>query len=165
MAPGYAELAKELHEDPSVNVVIAKLDATVHKTVSTAHGVQGFPTLKFFINGNAIDYQGAREKDDIKQWILKKTGPSSRHLETDEDYETHSKLKISVMLYYPKEDEAMLKTYQSFAAGYDDVMFAHTTNDTHAQKHEITQKYGMIVFRTFDEGHKFLLGNEPFKAE
>lgn len=36
------------------------------------------------------------------------------------------------MLYYPKEDEEMLKTYQSFAAGYDDIMFAHTTNDTHA---------------------------------
>ena len=90
MAPGYSKIAKKFHEDETSEVVIAKLDATIHKEMATAHGVQGFPTLKFFINGTPVDYQGAREEDDIFNWIQKKTGPTSRLLESSEDYEKHS---------------------------------------------------------------------------
>lgn len=35
MAPDYAKLAKKVHEEDT-DVVIAKLDATVHKNVSSA---------------------------------------------------------------------------------------------------------------------------------
>lgn len=56
MAPGYSSLAKKIHEDKNSKIVIAKLDATVHKTAASDYGIQGFPTLKFFINGTPIDY-------------------------------------------------------------------------------------------------------------
>ena len=49
----------------------------------------------------------------------------------------------------------------AFAAAYDDVPFAHSTSSDHAKKLEITQKYGFVLFRDFDEGHKFLLGDSP----
>jgi len=55
MAPAYSSLAKRVHEEEA-GVKIAKLDATVHKDAASAHGVQGFPTLKFFVSGNPIDY-------------------------------------------------------------------------------------------------------------
>jgi protein disulfide-isomerase A1 len=121
--------------------------------------------LKFFINGTPIDYQGAREQEDIYNWIQKKTGPASRLLETDEDYEKHSTQKLSVLLLLPKEDEASLKAYQGFAAGYDDITFAHSHSDDHKSKLEVSNKYGFVVFRTFDEGHKFLVQDEPISVE
>jgi hypothetical protein len=31
--------------------------------------VQGYPTLKFYINGKAIDYNGDRESESILQYI------------------------------------------------------------------------------------------------
>ena len=68
MAPGYAKLGKRMLDENS-NIKIAKLDATVHKEAATEHKVQGFPTLKFFINGSPVDYQGAREEDAIYNWI------------------------------------------------------------------------------------------------
>lgn len=45
----------------------------------------------------------------------------------------------------------------AFAAAYDDIPFAHSTNADHAKKLEISKKYGFVIFRDFDEGHKFLL--------
>lgn len=50
MAPGYAKLAKRVHGE-SEEVFIAKLDATEQKTIASEYSIQGFPTLKFFING------------------------------------------------------------------------------------------------------------------
>lgn len=50
MAPAYAKLAKRVHGE-SEEVFIAKVDATEQKTVASEYSIQGFPTLKFFING------------------------------------------------------------------------------------------------------------------
>lgn len=165
MAPAYASLAKKVHEEEGMNVVIAKVDATVHKEVATAHGVQGFPTLKFFINGTPVDYQGAREENDIYNWLQKKTGPASKLLETDEDYEKHSTQKLSVLFHLPQDSTDQLNVYQALAAGYDDILFAHSHSEKHAENLELTKKYTMVVFRTFDEGHKFLTNDEPFTAD
>ena len=82
--------------------------------------------MKFFVNGTPIDYSGAREEEDMYNWIQKKTGPSTKLLETDEDYEKHSTLRLSVLMYLPAEDEETLNAFKGFAAGYDDVQFAHT---------------------------------------
>lgn len=98
-------------------------------------------------------------------WIQKKTGPASRLLETEEDYNKHSSQRLSVLLSLPEDDAETLKAFQGFAAGYDDVSFAHTHSADHAAKLEMSQKYGMVVFRTFDEGHKFLLDDEPLTVE
>lgn len=65
----------------------------------------------------------------------------------------------------PQEDEDTLKSYQGFAAGYDDVVFAHSHQDDHKKKLEVTNKYGFVVFRNFDEGHKFLVDDEPLTVE
>lgn len=55
MAPDYAKLAKRVHGE-SEELFVAKLDATEHKTMASEYSIQGFPTLKFFINGQPIDY-------------------------------------------------------------------------------------------------------------
>lgn len=52
-----------------------------------------------------------------------------------------------------------------FAASYDDIPFAHTTNQDLANKLEITQKYGFVLFRDFDEGNKFLLNDNALNAQ
>ena len=94
--------------------------------------------MKFFVNGNPIDYQGAREGDAIETWISKKTGPASKLLETEDDLTKHSEARLSVLLYLPQEDEDSLKNYMGFAAAYDDVTFGHTHNTDYASKLEMS---------------------------
>ena len=98
-------------------------------------------------------------------WLQKKTGPSSKLLSTDAEYDSHSTQKLSVLYVLPEEDTEALKKYTGFAAGYDDIQFAHSHNSAHAEKLEISQKYGFVVFRTFDDGHKFLLDDKAISAE
>jgi protein disulfide-isomerase A1 len=163
MAPDYSKLGEQVHKESS-DIFIAKLDATEHKTVSGEHSIQGFPTLKFFINGSPIDYSGAREKDAMYNWIQKKTGPASKHLTNEEDLKTHSEQKLSVVYFLPEGEDAHLNTYQSFAAGYDDISFAHSHEQSHKDNFDITKKFGFAVFRNFDEGHKFLTEDSGLTA-
>lgn len=46
-------------------VPLAKCDATENKRSAEKYGVQGFPTLKFFNKGQAIDFSGGRTDKDI----------------------------------------------------------------------------------------------------
>ena len=61
--------------------------------------------MKFFVNGTPIDYAGAREEEDMYNWVMKKTGPASRLVESEEDYTKHSSQKLSVLMYLPEEDK------------------------------------------------------------
>jgi len=46
-------------------VILAKVDCTQHQNVCQKYQVQGYPTLKFFVNGEAEDYNGGRTTSDI----------------------------------------------------------------------------------------------------
>ena len=75
LAPEYEKAATQLKEAKS-DVKLAKIDATVEKDLAQKFGVQGYPTLYWFANGEKSDYKGGRTTDTIVSWISKRTGPS-----------------------------------------------------------------------------------------
>ena len=158
MAPAYASLAKRMKEEEN-SVPIMKVDATVEKELAEKYGVQGFPTLKFFIDGEPVDYQGAREENDIYNWIQKKTGPASSLITSDEELEKHGALNLSVLMLLPEGEEEALKRFMNVAMNYDDVAFAHSHSEDHKSSLGVTEKFGFVVFRDFDDGKKFLVDN------
>ena len=64
LAPHWAEAATKLKG----KVKLGALDATVHNVKSSQYGVQGFPTIKFFYNGEVMEYDGGRTASDIVAW-------------------------------------------------------------------------------------------------
>ncbi|KAF7081836.1 hypothetical protein CFC21_085745 [Triticum aestivum] len=84
LAPHYAAAASALAAD-GVDVALAKVDATEEHELAQAHGVQGYPTLLFFIDGVPRDYAGERTKDAIVAWISKKLGPAVQNLAAVDD--------------------------------------------------------------------------------
>jgi protein disulfide-isomerase A6 len=65
LAPEYEKAAKALKGIAN----IAAVDTTVEKVDVQ---VQGYPTLKFYVDGTATDYDGPRTADGIVDFILRK---------------------------------------------------------------------------------------------
>jgi len=84
LAPEYVKAAKKLEELNSATK-LAKVDSTEETELSEQHEVRGYPTLKFFRNGKAIDYTGGRTADEIVNWLEKKTGPAAKTISSSEE--------------------------------------------------------------------------------
>ena len=59
LTPEYARAATALK--PS-GVVLAKVDSTQHAELAQEHGIEGYPTLLFFVDGEKRPYNGGRTR-------------------------------------------------------------------------------------------------------
>lgn len=83
LAPQYAKAAQHFEKE-NVSVKLAKIDATIHRTLADRFKVTGFPTLKFFKHGHQMEYNGGRKDIDIIRWIEKKMGDASQKFSLEE---------------------------------------------------------------------------------
>lgn len=68
-------------------------------------------------------------------------------------------------MYLLPEGDDNLSVFESFAAQFDDVPFAHSHEQAHKDNLEVSSTYGLVVFRNFDEGNKFMTSDEPLTVE
>ena len=68
LLPEYAKAAGILRRKSSP-VKLAKVDATKEVSLANKYGVQSYPTLIFFHNGNPIQYNGGHTSDTIMFWV------------------------------------------------------------------------------------------------
>lgn len=147
LAPEYESAATKLKDEGS-NVVLAKVDATAEQDIS--EGVTGFPTLKFYINGKPIEYNGGRTADSIVSWLKKKSGPAVSKITTEAELE---KIKsdnpvVAVLVGINEAFESVAKTLE--------LPFVHA--DGEELKTLLGGKEGITVFKHFDELKAMLEG-------
>ena len=65
----YAQAAKTLLEG-NLKPKLAKVDATEHKELGARFGVRGYPTIKFFVDGEPSDYSGPRDAEVLKKILV-----------------------------------------------------------------------------------------------
>jgi len=144
LAPEYAAAAEILAKnDPPFS--IAKVDATEQKKLAEKFGVQGFPTLFFFKNGEKMDYTGGRTSDTIVQWVLKKSGPPSKSI-TCAQLEEQKTANKFVIAYYGSEDDALYKdAHVAYANSEDKIAFVHAAEACDGAAP------GIVFYRKFEE--------------
>ncbi|KAI7750924.1 hypothetical protein M8C21_003089 [Ambrosia artemisiifolia] len=64
-------------------VVIAKIDADKYSRIAKKYEIDGFPTLKIFMNGVPTDYYGPRKADMLVRYLRKFVAPDVTVLESD----------------------------------------------------------------------------------
>jgi len=64
LAPTWDELAIQ-----AAGFNVAKVDCTTESTVCQKLGVRGYPTIKLFVDGEPIDYKGARAIPDFLKFV------------------------------------------------------------------------------------------------
>ncbi|KAM1215500.1 hypothetical protein ACFX13_012154 [Malus domestica] len=109
--PEYATATTELKGE---NVILAKSDTTEENELSQKYGIEGFPTILFFIDGVHKPYAGQMTNEGIVTWIKKKIGPGIQNVTTFEDVEQILTAESKVILGYlnslvgPESDELVV---------------------------------------------------------
>lgn len=67
MKPAFDKLGDEFSSSSSVNIV--DVDCTKEQDLCGKHDVKGYPTIKYWVDGDVKDYQGGRTFDDMKKFV------------------------------------------------------------------------------------------------
>lgn len=150
LAPEYAKAATKLAEEESP-IKLAKVDATQEQDLAENYGVRGYPTLKFFKNGNPIDYTGGRQADDIIGWLKKKTGPPAVEVESAaQAKELIDANKVIVFGFFADQATEKAKAYLNVAGLVDDHLFAIVTDEKVIDELEAKEQ-DVVLFKNFEE--------------
>jgi protein disulfide-isomerase A1 len=156
LTPEYAKAAQEL-KNSNPHLALAKVDATVQKSVASRFEVRGYPTLKFFSNGTPSEYNGGRTHPEIVSWMRKKTGPASRTLSTVGEVELfYNGAEVAVV--YFGDNSGDLSVYERVARSNDDLLFASCASEE-CFAHYGVSSGSIVLFKKFDEGKNVFTGS------
>ncbi|KAG7399817.1 hypothetical protein PHYBOEH_007816 [Phytophthora boehmeriae] len=152
LTPEYALAAKNLKQlDPPIR--LAKVDATAETKLAEQFGVRGFPTLKFFKGDvDAVkDYDGGRTATEIEKWVIKKSGPAVKIVETAEELEEIKEANDVVVFTVVDAEEGETRTLLEKLADADDlaVYVASTSTDVTEDAAAVNK---VVLYKKFDEG-------------
>jgi protein disulfide-isomerase A1 len=158
LTPEYAKAAQALKED---KLHLAKIDVTAedNKEIGTRFKVEGFPTLKLFVNGEPKEYNGGRTEKEIINWMRKKTGPATKTFTTVEELEKLIKSSEVVIVQFDEASAA----FQSVARSNEDAAFATCASQECLDKWSV-QKGSIVLFKKFDEGRNDYTGEATTEA-
>ncbi|GFR44575.1 hypothetical protein Agub_g5850 [Astrephomene gubernaculifera] len=150
LKPHYAKAATIL-KAAVPDAIIAKVDATVEESLGSKFSVQGYPTLKWFVDGELVsDYGGSRDTEGIVNWVKKKTGPPAVSVEdADKLKSLEADNEVLVLGYFSELKGADYETFKSFASKTEDVAFAETTSAEVAQAAGLEAAGTVAVIKNF----------------
>ncbi|XP_028612360.1 protein disulfide-isomerase A2 [Grammomys surdaster] len=154
LAPEYSKAAALLAAESAV-VTLAKVDGPAEPELTKEFGVVGYPTLKFFQNGNRTnpeEYTGPKNAEGIAEWLRRRVGPSATHLENEEGVQAlMAKWDIVVIGFFQDLQEEDVATFLALAKDALDMTFGFTDQPQLFEKFGLT-KDTVVLFKKFDEG-------------
>ncbi|NP_001017340.1 uncharacterized protein LOC550094 precursor [Xenopus tropicalis] len=167
MKPDYEKAAETLHAESGAGV-LAAVDSTVHRAVSEKFKVTGFPTVKYFENGEEkYTVPHLRTEQKIVEWMHNPEAPpppelswdekpsSVLHLVGDEFREALKKKKHSLVMFYAPWCPHCKSTIPDFTTAADtfkeDRKIAYGAVDCTKEKNqELCKQEGVEGFPTYN---------------
>lgn len=150
LAPEYEKAAKMLHDKKSL-AKLAKVDATVEKTVAAKYEIKGYPTLKLFKNEKPQEYEGARTAEGIVSWIEKKTGPPVKTVPSVEEFDKLAEENDFLVVALTQDEKAAdWKIIESVASDVD-AIFVRPTDKAVVDRFQYKEGVKLVLVRKFDE--------------
>ncbi|XP_026241399.1 protein disulfide-isomerase A2 [Urocitellus parryii] len=154
LAPEYSKAAALLAAE-SVTATLAKVDGPAEQELTEEFGVTGYPTLKFFRDGNRThpeEYTGPREAKGIVEWLKRRVGSSATRLEDEEGAQALMDAgDVVVIGFFQDLEDEDVATFLALARDALDMTFGFTDQPKLFQKFGLT-KDTVVLFKKFDEG-------------
>ena len=165
LKPEYGAAATRLKQTHP-EVVLAKFDAVAEgaEDVAKEHNIQGFPTMKWFVDGKVHpkDCQ-QREAAEIVKWVAKKSGPPAQHVVAQADLdEIKTQARYAVVGFFDDTDGDDFQVFTTLASHDDSYDFHYVSDKTLAKAEGVATFPAVIFYRNFDEPKVFF--TEPFEA-
>jgi protein disulfide-isomerase A1 len=150
LAPEYEKAADALKEQGSA-VKLAKVECTTETELAERFEIQGYPTLKWFRNGQHTEFTGPREAGGIVDWVTKKSGPATHTVTNKAQLDAHVEKSNAVVGFFEKDSDA----HKAFiAAASDPLVESFTFIDVVSPDliEEAGEKVGTVkLYRPFAE--------------
>jgi hypothetical protein len=126
-------------------MAIGTIDCTIHKNLCEEHGVRGYPTLKFTLDGEIYDYPGGRTADDLLEF--------AERIGSKEKVQVFKTAKEALEYVEHQTDEgvAFLAYHPRLEGGSTDEMM---------QTSAMTQVYGQVARKQMAFGSFLLLQSD-----
>jgi len=129
------------------------VDTTVETNLAERYDIQGYPTLKFFIDGEPIEYTGLRSEFEIIVWIDKKTGPILKEVQIVEELENViNGNEVVVVLFSDLKDSEAVTVFKRVAYRFEEVVFVLAQSETLRAHYKVETVNNVVLFKKFDEG-------------
>jgi len=148
LAPHYEEAATALKDK---NIKLAKVNCVDEADLCQANGIEGYPTLRVYRNGEDSDYTGPRKADGIISYMIKQSLPAVTRV-TAENYDDFVQAdRIVALAFLSSPTEVPAPEFSATANKYrDDFMFGLTTDKAVMEKASI-EPPAIVLYRSFDE--------------
>lgn len=105
MEPTWLDVGKQLLEIES-DVQVGKVDAVKYSSLASQHHIRGFPTVKFFKDGDVFEYNGARTTKNIVSYVTRLSGPPVSSVENvDHFYNLKKSDGVSFLCIGPDDED------------------------------------------------------------
>ncbi|KIJ20059.1 hypothetical protein PAXINDRAFT_67793 [Paxillus involutus ATCC 200175] len=148
LAPHYEEAATALKEN---NIKLAKVDCVEQAELCQAHGVQGYPTLKVFRNGEPNDYNGPRKADGIISYMIKQSLPAVSEVTYANLSDFQNADKIVAIAYLTSTTDAPASEFSATAQKHREEYLFGVSTDPEAIAAAGVTPPAIVVYRNFDE--------------
>jgi len=163
LAPHYEKAAQALKDEGLDNVALAKIDATVEKALADKYKIGGFPTLKWFVNGEMKEYTGGRTDQTIISWIKKKTGPAAKPITSVAELESF-KSSADVVVVGLFEKEADAASFIQSASNSESVQYGIVVGSSNVEAVKAAAGCAsgtpyIVLFKKFDDPQAIFSGD------
>jgi len=150
LAPEYVKTAAKLKAANS-EIRLGKIDATEETELAETYGIKGYPTLKFFKGGRPIEYPGARQADDMINWLSKKTGPAAKTLAAVEEVKSFIEdNEVCVVGFFQDASTDAAKNFMAVAQLVDDYPFGLVSDSEVFNGFDVKGEK-VVLFKKFDD--------------
>lgn len=143
-APEYSKIADAVKEK-GIKVVTARVNVEENEVTSQLNNIEGFPTIKLFINNEISEYEGDRTVDKVLSFLDKKINGSYKVVSTVKEVEELKKKNDLVLVGTGKKEE--MKEFIHFSKDINDIDFILCSSEECVKYY----KSKLVFLRTFDE--------------
>lgn len=133
-------------------MILAAIDATVEKETVAKYDVRGFPTIKFFADGKASEYEGQRDAASIIAWLRKKTGDPAKKLRGYADVVDFQASAVVVVVGFFQAGSVQQQQFALAARDNDNIPFGAVLDDERLANDFRAQFPGIVIFTSQNAG-------------